>query len=193
MTERTSCRLCAQEPSAVREHEYITTPSNVAIVSEVRRGPGGAETKRAREDEIEREARAAISFLLEGTERGAPGTESKERYQVVAEGADYRLGIVVVGPAGHVSIELLVCVLKEDAPLDVAVLARVLRMAEALRSRGYALAHQGDGWISCDRSISWKGAARECRTLLGLLDENGFGQSPAVGRRTEEENVSKEV
>lgn len=164
----------------------------MAIVSEVRRGPGAAETKRAREGEIGRKARAAISFLREGTERGAPGTESKERYQVVADGADYRLGIVVE-PAGHVSIELLVCVLKEDAPLDVAVLARALRMAEALRRRGYALAHQGDGWISCDRSVSWKGAARECRTLLGLLDENGFGRSPAVGRRAEDEKVSKEV
>lgn len=137
--------------------------------------------------------RAAVDALLRTTEPGARTTASNERYALVADGADYRLGVVAGGHAGRISIELLVCVLREDAPLDIAVLGRALRIAEALRDRGYALAHQGDGWISCDRSISRKDAARECRTLTALLDDNGFGRWSPVRVRTEEGNMTKEA
>ncbi len=162
-------------------------------MSKVRGGSGAKDRNRTRENEIARKARAAVDALLKRAEPAARGAESSERYQVVADGADYRLGVVIGERAGHVSIELLLCVLREDAPLDIAVLARALRIARALRGRGYALAHQGDGWISCDTSISWKGVAQECRTLLGLLRENGFGRPSAVGRRAEEENANTEV
>ncbi len=162
-------------------------------MSEVRGKSGAKEAPRPRDETTGRKARAAIDGLLKRTELGDRGTESSERYQVEAEGADYRLGIVVDELTGRWSIELLLCVLREDAPLNIAVLARATRIAEAIRRRGYALAHQGDGWISCDKSISRKKAALECRTILGLLAEHGFGRSSAITQRAEEDNVNKEV
>lgn len=146
-----------------------------------------------REDEFERTVRVAFDTLLRSMEPGARKPESNECYQIVADGADYRLGVVADDQTEFLTIELLVCVLREAAPLDIAVLERALRIAEALRDRSYALAHQGDGWISCDKSISWKNAARECRALLGLLDENGFGRVSALKEWAEEENANKGV
>ena len=116
-------------------------------------------------------ARKDIGISLESLEAKAAESDLKEAYWLVSDGADHRLGIVATAGkdgARTFSVELLVCALEGAAELELSTLEKAVNTAEKLKSRGYSLTQQDDGWITCEKQLPRNDVARECEGLMIL-------------------------
>ena len=110
-----------------------------------------------------------IEIGIGSLEARAANSDSNEAYQLVSDGAGYRLGLIATegrDGAWTFSVELLICVLEGAAQLELHTLEKAVNMAKKLKSRGYTLTQQDDGWITCEKQLPRDEVANECEILM---------------------------
>ncbi len=97
-----------------------------------------------------------IKIDIKSLESEAQTAISKEAYQQLDNTNDYRIGVSVIlsvdGEFSHL-IELVYCVLKSKAKVDISLLNRAMEISKVLQNKGYSVYHQDDGWIICEKVI----------------------------------------
>jgi hypothetical protein len=104
----------------------------------------------------------------------AAGSEYHEAFMKLESANDHRIGLtVLITVDGEVeyTMEILLCVLRSNADVDVSLLERAEVLGERLGKRGYTLFHQDDGWMLCEKNIHAEEVDDECRFVKELLNE----------------------
>lgn len=115
--------------------------------------------------------------------------EGGEAYYEISRDSVHRLGVVAsLYPSNCVyyTLECTLCLFSADAGVEPPRLARAARAAQALRDRGYDLAHLDGGWISCEKIVRPEDVPGEADFLLHEVsndDESPIGGHGPGGAR----------
>ncbi len=114
----------------------------------------------------------SIKIDLKSLESKARLAISKEAYQQLDHTNDYRVGIsVILSDDGEISnlIELVYCVFKKNAKVNISKLNVVLEISKVLMEKGYLIFHQDDGWIICEKAVKSEEIDNEYEFLKNLM------------------------
>ena len=119
--------------------------------------------------------RDILSRILnpEKIEKEIGESEFNERLVIVRRTQDYKLGIVVKRDINkHLSytLELLLSALHSTSEVNVNLLEKTSRITHKLTRRNYSLHHQGDGWILCEKTLTYSQILPECNFLIEELE-----------------------
>jgi hypothetical protein len=117
---------------------------------------------------------------LPSLEEEARRSRPRESYRNFKRGEDHRIGVIVDLSQGGIPrfvIELTICVLGNRTHLDMTLLRRAGTISKVLVERGYALSHQDDGWILCERTLERDDVEDELLFLDRLIESEGSGHS----------------
>lgn len=120
---------------------------------------------------------------LEALATAARKAEDGEAYREVSRSASHRMGVVAsVYPSNCVyyALECTFRLFPADAGVEPTRLARAASVTQALRGRGYDLAHLDGGWISCEKVVLPTEVLGEAEFLLHQVS-NGDGASGGKG------------
>ena len=115
---------------------------------------------------------AIIDIGLRDLEVEADTSDEKEAYYQVSSSDGYRLGAIIsVSPDGGYaySIELLVRVFTGETELQVPNMERATQLSKRLKSLGYSIRHEDDGWLSCERTLKRDEITNDCRALMDII------------------------